>query len=108
MVGNSTTQKTCLESEDESLSLSTDIYARTDRQVTCGTPRGLVTPFKLEILQARTAVLEDYPFFPCYLLLSVISFLPPWRLVHCRETLHRLSASLRSTWYVFRQKTCYA
>src|SRR5438093_9388186 len=63
MVGNSTTQKICLESEDESLSLSTDIYARRDRQVTCGTPRGLVTPFKLEILQARTVVLEDYLFF---------------------------------------------
>ena len=70
MVGNSTTQKTCLESEDESLSLSTDIYARRDRQVTCGTPRGLVTPFKLEILQARTVVLEDYLFFP-----AIYSFL---------------------------------
>src|SRR5216117_1979352 len=70
MVGNSTTQKTCLESEGESLSLSTDIYARRDRQVTCGTPRGLVTPFKLEILQARTVVLEDYLFFP-----AIYSFL---------------------------------
>jgi len=75
MVGNSTTQKTCLESEGESLSLSTDIYARRDRQVTCGTPRGLVTPFKLEILQARTVVLEDYLFFLlstpfCYLFLA--------------------------------------
>ena len=75
MVENSTTQKICLESEDESLSLSTDIYARRDRQVTCGTPRGLVTPFKLEILQARTVVLEDYLFFLlstpfCYLFLA--------------------------------------
>ena len=75
MVENSTTQKICLESEDESLSLSTDIYARRDRQVTCGTPRGLVTPFKLEILQARTVVLEDHRFFLlstpfCYLFLA--------------------------------------
>ena len=52
-----------------------DIYARRDRQVTCGTPRGLVTPFKLEILQARTVVLEDHRFFLlstpfCYLFLA--------------------------------------
>src|SRR5205809_7582392 len=76
MVENSTTQKICLESEDESLSLSTDIYARRDRQVTCGTPRGLVTPFKLEILQARRVVLEDYLFFPAIYSFSVISFWP--------------------------------
>src|SRR5437867_5646938 len=85
MVGNSTTQKTCLESEVESLSLSTGIYARRDRQVTCGTPRGLVTPFKLEILQTMTVVLEDYLFFPAIYSFSVISFWPPGSLVDSQK-----------------------
>src|SRR6058998_2879114 len=94
MVGNSTTQKTCLESEGESLSLSTDIYARRDKQVTCGTPRGLVTPFKLEILQTRTVVLEDYLFFPAIYSFSVISFWPP------RGESRRFSRNPSQTLYV--------
>src|SRR5436190_13459618 len=77
MVENSTTQKICSESEDESLSLSTDIYARRDRQVTCGTPRGFVTPFKLEILEACTVVLGKIIFFSCSLLFFCYLFLDP-------------------------------